>query len=138
MGRILGIDYGTKRTGIAVTDPLQIIVSGLTTVATQDLWRWLENYFSEEAIDRVVLGEPLHHDDRPAQFHHHVVGLQRKLNKAFPNVDTVLWDERFTSQAAKQAILLSGVKQKKRRQKDLIDKMSAVLILQDYMENNVW
>ncbi len=138
MARILGIDYGTKRTGLATTDPLQIIVSGLTTVATQDLWQWLENYFAEEDIEKVVLGEPLHHDDKPAQFHHHVIGLQRKLEKAFPDTEIVLWDERFSSQAAKQAILRSGAKKKKRQQKDLVDKMSATLILQDYMENNVW
>ncbi|MGK0366028.1 MAG: putative Holliday junction resolvase [Saprospiraceae bacterium] len=138
MGRILSIDYGTKRTGIAVTDPLQIIASGLTTVHTGELWEWLKKYISEENVERIVLGEPLHHDDKPAQFHHLVVGFSRKIKKSFPEIEVALWDERFTSQAAKQAILMSGAKKKKRRNKELIDKMSATLILQDYMENNVW
>jgi putative Holliday junction resolvase len=138
LGRILSIDYGTKRTGIAVTDPLQIIASGLTTVHTGELWEWLTKYISEESVERIVLGEPLHHDDKPAQFHHLVVGFSRKIKKSFPEIEVVLWDERFTSQAAKQAILMSGAKKKKRRQKELVDKMSATLILQDYMENNVW
>jgi len=134
----LSIDYGTKRTGIAVTDPLQIIASGLTTVHTGELWEWLEKYISEETVEKIVLGEPLHHDDKPAQFHHLVIGFSRKIKKSFPDIEVVLWDERFTSQAAKQAILMSGAKKKKRRQKELVDKMSATLILQDYMENNVW
>jgi len=138
VGRIISIDYGTKRTGIAVTDPLQIIASGLTTVHTSELWDWLQTYIAEESVDKVVLGEPLHHDDKPAQFHHLVIGFSRKIKKEYPDIEVVLWDERFTSQAAKQAILLSGAKKKKRRQKDLVDKMSAALILQDYMENNVW
>ena len=138
VARIMGIDYGTKRTGIAVTDPLCIIASGLTTVPTGELWLWLEQYFCEEEVDCVVLGEPLHHDDSPAQYHHLVVGLSRKIKKAYPDKEVVLWDERFTSQAAKQVILHSGAKQKKRRQKELTDKVSAALILQDYMENNVW
>lgn len=135
MGRILAIDYGTKRTGLAVTDPLQIIASGLDTVPTQGLLEYLEGYFQQEEVDTVVIGEPLHMDGQPAQVHHFVVGLKRKLEKQYPDKEIVLHDERFTSEDAKLAIRLSGASKKKRRDKSLVDKVSAALILQDYMDN---
>ena len=138
MARILGIDYGTKRTGIATTDPLQIIVSGLETVATSDLLEYLVNYLAQEQVEKIVVGEPLHADGSPAQIAHLVVGFVRKLKKTFPEVDVVTWDERYTSESAKAVILQSGVGRKKRREKALIDKVSAVLILEDYMQQNVW
>ena len=134
----MGIDYGTKRTGIAVTDPLQMIAAGLTTVATGELENWLSDYLATESVEKIVLGEPLHHDDRPAQYHHLVVGLARKLTKKYPDTEVVMWDERFTSQSAKQVILHSGAGKKKRQKKELVDKVSAALILQDYMQNRVW
>ena len=134
MARILAIDYGTKKTGLAVTDPLQIIANGLDTVATQDLLGFLQDYFLQEEVEAIVIGEPLYPDGNPAQIHHLVVGLSRKLKKLYPEKEVVLHDERFSSEDAKRAILLSGAKKKKRRDKSLVDKISAVIILQDYLE----
>ncbi len=133
MARIIGIDYGTKRTGIAVTDPLQIIVNGLTTVPTDEIFDFLKDYFEEEEVEKIVVGEPMHADGTPAQIAHLVVGFVRKLKKLYPDKEIVTHDERYTSVAAKAAILQSGAKQKKRRDKALVDKISATLILQDYL-----
>ncbi|MCG8327086.1 MAG: Holliday junction resolvase RuvX [Chitinophagales bacterium] len=135
MARILAIDYGTKRTGLAVTDPLQIIANGLDTVPTTDLLEYLSTYFQKEEVETIVLGEPLYPDGNPAQIHHLVIGFSRKLKKLYPDKEVVLHDERFTSEDAKRAILMSGAKRKKRQDKSLVDKISAVIILQDYMEN---
>jgi putative Holliday junction resolvase len=135
MSRILAIDYGTKRTGIAVTDPLQIIASGLTTVATAELFDFLAKYFQDEEVEKIVVGEPLHPDGNPAQIAHLVVGFVRKLKKEFPDKEVVMQDERFTSENAKQILLQSGIGQKKRRDKSLVDKISAALILEDYMKS---
>lgn len=135
MARVLAIDYGTKRTGIAVTDPLQIIASPLETIPTANLFEFLEAYLAQEEVETIVLGEPLHADGQPAQIHHLVVGVARKLRKAYPNVEIELWDERFTSEDAKKIILRSGAKKKKRRDKSLVDQVSASLILGDYMES---
>ena len=135
MSRILAIDYGTKRTGIAVTDPLQIIASGLTTVATGELFDFLAKYFQDEEVEKIVVGEPLHPDGNPAQIAHLVVGFVRKLKKEYPDKEVVMQDERFTSENAKQILLQSGIGQKKRRDKSLVDKISAALILEDYMKS---
>jgi putative Holliday junction resolvase len=134
VARILAIDYGTKRTGIAVTDPLQIIASGLDTVPTHQLLDFLAQYFEKEAVTTVVIGEPLHMDGQPNKFAHLVVGLKRKLEKLYPDLEVVLHDERFSSVDAKDIIRQSGAKKKKRQDKALVDKVSAALILQDYMD----
>ena len=134
MARILAIDYGTKRTGLAVTDPLQIIANGLDTVATSELEDYLQRYLEQEEVEAIVVGEPFYPDGNPAQIHHLVVGFVRRLKKLFPDIEVVTHDERFTSEEAKQIILQSGAKKKKRRDKGLVDKVSAVLILQDYLE----
>ena len=134
MARILAIDYGTKRTGLAVTDPLQIIANGLDTVATSELEDYLRRYLEQEEVEAIVVGEPFYPDGNPAQIHHLVVGFVRRLKKLFPDIEVVTHDERFTSEEAKQIILQSGAKKKKRRDKGLVDKVSAVLILQDYLE----
>ncbi len=134
MPRILAIDYGTKRTGLAVTDPLQIIASGLDTVATQELEEYLKQYLEQEEVETIVVGEPLYPDGKPAQIHHLVVGFVRKLKKLFPDIEVVTHDERYTSEEARQVILQSGARKKKRREKGLVDKVSAALILQDYLE----
>ncbi|MEQ8705021.1 MAG: Holliday junction resolvase RuvX [Phaeodactylibacter sp.] len=136
MARILSIDYGTKRTGLAVTDPLQIIPTGLDTVPTSELETYLQAYLAQEEVETIVVGEPLYPDGNPAQIHHMVVGLARKLRKLFPGVEVVMQDERFTSEEAKAVIRQSGARQKKRKDKALIDKVSAVLILRDYLEQN--
>ena len=134
MPRLLGIDYGTKRTGIAVTDPLQIIVNGLTTVASDDLFDFLSRYFVEEEVELIVVGDPMYPDGNPAQIAPLVKKMVAKLEKHFPDIPVVLHDERYTSEEAKKIILQSGVSKKRRRDKSLVDKISAVLILQDYIE----
>ena len=133
VARIMGIDYGTKRIGIAVTDPLQIIVNGLDTVTTKDIYSFLKQYCEEEEVEKIVVGEPFYPDGNPAQIHHLVVGFVRKLKKIYPDKEIVMHDERYTSEAAKEVIRNSGLKQKKRRDKSLVDKVSAVLILQEYL-----
>ena len=136
MARILSIDYGTKRTGLAVTDPLQIIASGLDSISTQVLFEYIEDYLEKEDVETIVVGEPMHLDGNPAQIAHIVVGFVRKLKKLYPHLNIVTHDERYTSEDAKKIILMSGAKKKKRQDKGLVDKISAVLILQDYMEEN--
>lgn len=133
MARILGIDYGTKRTGLSATDPLQIIVSGVDTIPTSEIFDYLKTYLKTEEVEKIVVGEPFYPDGNPAQIHHLVIGFSRKLQKRYPEIEVVLHDERFTSEAAKSVIFNSGAKQKKRRDKGLVDKISAVLILQDYL-----
>lgn len=135
MARILAIDYGTKRTGLAVTDPLQIIASGLETIPTREVFDYLSDYVRAEEVEKIVVGAPLHLDGTPAQIAHLVIGFVRQLSKLFPDIEIVTHDERFTSVEAKRIILQSGVKKKKRRDKSLVDKISAVLILQDYLQH---
>ena len=132
----MAIDYGTKRTGIAVTDPLQIIANGLDTIDTAGLLAYLEKYLAEEEVETVVVGEPLHADGSPTYLEPHIVGFIRKLQKVFPDLNIVRQDERFTSVMAKEALLESGLKKKKRREKGLIDKMAATILLQEYLETN--
>lgn len=132
----MAIDYGTKRTGLAVSDPLQIIASGLDTITTHELLEFLSAYFKEEEVETIVIGEPRHADGNPTKITHFVIGLERKLKKLYPEKRVILQDEAFTSADAKQIILQSGAKKKKRRDKGLVDKISAVLILQEYMERN--
>lgn len=135
MGRILAIDYGTKRVGIAVSDPLQIIANGLDTVATDRLFDFLKKYIGEEEVDLLVVGMPMHLDGRPAQIADKVERFIKEFQKLFPNIKVETRDERFTSEDAKIIIRKSGAKKKKRRDKSLVDKVAAVLILQDYMES---
>ena len=136
MSRILSIDYGTKRTGIAVSDPLQIIATGLDTVPTHQLMAFLKNYIQEEDVETIVVGEPFHADGTPSQISHLILGFVRQLKKEFPDITIERIDESFTSEEAKSIILRSGAKKKKRREKGLVDKISAVLILQDFMEKS--
>lgn len=135
MARILAIDYGTKRTGIAVSDPLQIIANGLDTLPTDTVFDFLKKYLSEEAVETIVVGEPMHEDGNPAQIAPQVNAFVKKIRELFPSVLVVMQDERFTSRDAKKIILQSGAKKKKRQDKALVDKISAVLILQEYLEN---
>ena len=134
MARIIAIDYGTKKTGLATTDPLQIICSPLTTVPTGELYDFLEKYIKDEEVEAIVVGEPLNTDGSPSQIAHFVVGLVRKLRKRYPDIPVHLQDERFTSQEARQIILQSGLKKKRRRDKTLVDKVSASLILQAFLD----
>ncbi len=135
MSRIMGIDYGTKRTGIAVTDPLQIISSGLTTVPTHELFDFIAKYLKEEEVEAIVVGEPMYPDGNPAQIADQVKGFVNKLRKQHPDIQVFMQDERYTSEMAKQIILQSGANRKKRRDKALVDKVSAALILEDYLNS---
>ncbi len=134
MGRIIAIDYGAKRCGIAVTDPLKMIASGLTTVDTAELFPFLERYFREEKVDRIVVGYPLSLDGSPTHATLPVEKLIKKLKKKFSGIETETEDERFTSKMAVEAMVASGMKKKQRRDKKTIDKMSATLILQSHLE----
>lgn len=134
MARILAIDYGTVKTGLAVTDPLQIIVSGLDTVATRELLTFLKTYCTKEGVEKIVIGYPRHPDGQPAQLVPEIEKLARQLEKQFPDIEVVFHDESLTSKQAREIILLTH-KRKKRRDKKLVDKVSAILILQDYLKH---
>lgn len=134
MARILAIDYGSKRVGIAVTDPLQIIATALTTVASHEAIAYLQNYIGKEAVERIVVGEAKHLDGSPAQSAPLIQAFIKQLQKAFPGIPVENEDERFTSKMAFQTMIDSGISKSKRRDKKLVDKISAVIILQSYLE----
>ncbi|PIB26940.1 Holliday junction resolvase RuvX [Maribacter sp. 4G9] len=134
MGRILALDYGQKRTGVAVTDELRIIASGLTTLATKDIIPFLTQYLKDEMVDVLVVGEPKQMNNQPSESEVYIKPFLTKLFEAFPDVKIERQDERFTSKIAFQSMLDSGLKKKQRRNKGLIDEISATLILQDYLK----
>ncbi|HJC17826.1 Holliday junction resolvase RuvX [uncultured Alistipes sp.] len=136
MGRILAIDYGTKRTGIAVSDPLRIIAGGLVTVETKELERWLADYFTREEVSTIVLGKPMQMDGTPSETWRYVEPLAARLRRAYPDKEVCFHDERFTSVMAHRTMLESGIGRMARRNKALVDKISATIILQSYMEFN--
>ncbi|TNE57599.1 MAG: Holliday junction resolvase RuvX [Bacteroidetes bacterium] len=138
MSRILAIDFGLKRTGIAVTDPLKIIASGLTTVPTGEVLAFLQQYCAEEEVECFVVGLPLHPDGNPAQIAPQCDTFVEQLRKLFPDKPVYRQDERYTSNEAKRIILESGAKKQKRRDKSLVDKVAAALILEQFMETNYW
>jgi|SRR5665647_668353 len=135
MARILCIDYGLKRTGIAVTDPLQIIATGLTTVDSRELIPFLKNYFKQELVELIVIGEPKNLDDSDTHATPLVKLAIKKLEKEFPLMPIKTVDERFTSKMARQAMLDMGMKKKDRRNKRTVDEIAATIMLQEYMEN---
>ena len=135
MGRILAIDYGTKRTGIAVSDPLRIIAGGLETVETKQLEKWLAQYMAREEVSTIVVGKPMQPNGAPSETWRFVEPLVRRLKAADPEKEVTLYDERFTSVLANRAIRESGIGKMARRDKALVDKVSATIILQDYMEH---
>ena len=133
MGRILALDYGSKRTGIAVTDELQIIASGLTTVPTNELLSFLKKYFSKENVELVLLGEPKQMNNTASQSEEAIQGFLKDFTTAFPKMKLERVDERFTSKMAFQSMIDSGLKKKQRRNKALVDEISATIILQSYL-----
>ena len=136
MGRILSIDYGKKRTGLAVTDPLQIIANGLATVSTSTLFDYLKDYTARENVEQIVIGRPTQPDGRPSENLGRVEQFVNRWRKAVPTIPIVFYDERFTSVIAQQAMIDGGVKKKRRREdKGLVDEISATIILQDYMKS---
>lgn len=135
MGRIIAIDYGTKRTGIAATDELQIIASGLTTVETPKLMSFLRDYFAKENIELVLVGEPTQKDGTPSDVEEEIQKFLKKIAKEFPSYRIKRVDERYSSKRAFQAMIDSGLKKKQRRNKALVDEIAATIILQDYLYN---
>ena len=133
MPRILAIDYGLKRTGIAVTDELQIIASGLTTVASETAIDFLRDYFSKEQVVKVLIGEPKQMDNTPSESTPIIEKFVAAFSKAFPEMKVVRVDERFTSKMAMSSMVASGMKKKQRRNKALIDEISATIMLRDYL-----
>jgi putative Holliday junction resolvase len=136
LARILSIDYGKKRTGIAVTDPLQIIAGGLATVSTSELFEWLKAYLSSEQVERIIIGEPLQPNGQPSENLQRVQQFVNRWRKAMPEVPIEYYDERFTSVIAHQAMLSGGLKKKARRDKALVDEISATIILEDYLRSS--
>jgi putative Holliday junction resolvase len=135
LGRILAIDYGTKRTGIAVTDPLRIIPGGLATVATHELPSFLAGYFSKEQVDLIVVGHPTNMNGEESASMQQIRPFVEKLKKQYPDKQVVMFDERFTSVLAQKAILEAGIKKMARRNKALVDEVSATIILESYMNS---
>ncbi len=135
MGRILAIDYGIKRTGIAVTDPNRIIATGLTTVNTPTLLQFLQDYCRQEAVDTFLVGEAKHLDNTPSESMKYIEPFVQKLAQAFPDKEIARIDERFTSKMAFQAMIDGGLKKKQRQNKGMIDQVSATIMLQNYMDS---
>ena len=135
MGRIIAIDYGTKRTGLAVTDPLRIIANALDTVETKGLEKWLADYFTKNDVDIIVLGKPSQMNGQPSETMRFIEPLATRLRRAYPDKEVVLYDERFTSVMAHRAMLESGIGKMARRDKALVDRISATIILQSYMDS---
>jgi putative holliday junction resolvase len=136
MARILAIDFGTKRTGIATTDPLQIISSPLDTFPTDKVINFLKDYFFTEEVERIIIGEPKKLDDTEAEILPKIRLFAQKLTETFPNIPIEWQDERFTSLDAQRIILASGIPKMKRRDKGLVDKVSASIILEEWMKAN--
>jgi putative Holliday junction resolvase len=135
MGRILALDYGTKRTGIAITDELQLIASGLTTVSTSELIPFLEQYFALEKVELVLVGEPKQKDGSASGSETYIQTFLKKFSAKFPGIEVKRVDERFTSKMAFQTMIDSGLNKKQRQNKALIDEISATIILQTYLHN---
>lgn len=133
MARILALDYGSKRTGIAVTDELQIIASGLATIPTSELMPWLEKYFKAENVELVLVGEPKQMNNTASQSEGAILEFLEKFKGKFPHMEVKRVDERFTSKMAVKTMIDSGLKKKKRRDKALLDEISATIILQTYL-----
>lgn len=130
----MSIDYGMKRTGLAVTDPLQIIATGLTTVETQQLMKFLKDYMSKEQVERIIIGEPRNLDDSATHATEVVLQFKKRLNKEFPHIPVESVDERYTSKMATRAMIDMGMKKKDRRNKALVDEIAATMMLQEYLE----
>ncbi len=135
MGRIIAIDYGTKRTGLAVTDPLRIIANVLDTVETKQLEKYLADYFLKNDVDIIVVGKPSQMNGQPSETMRYIEPLVGRLRHAYPQKQVVLYDERFTSVMAHRTMLESGIGKMARRDKALVDRISATIILQSYMDS---
>lgn len=135
MGRILALDYGSKRTGIAITDELQLIASGLTTVATSELMDFLKKYITSEKVDLILVGEPKQKDGTHSNIEKEIQKFLKKFSEVFSDLQVKRVDERYTSKMAFQTMIDSGMKKKQRQNKALVDEISATIILQEYLYN---
>ena len=133
MGRILSLDYGKKRTGIAVTDPLKLIAGGLATVSTLELYDFIKSYTAKENVERIVVGDPKQVDGSPSENKARIEQFVNRWKKDFPQIPIEYYDERFTSVLAHRAMITGGMKKKDRQDKARVDEISATIILQDYM-----
>jgi len=133
MGRIMAIDYGRKRVGIAVTDELQIIANGLTTVAAHEIFTFLRSYVQQEKVDAIAVGEPKQMNNQPSESLQFIIPFVNRLKKEFPGIPVEMVDERFTSKMAFQTMIDAGLKKKDRQNKELVDTISATIILQSYL-----
>ena len=137
MSRILAIDYGKKRTGIAVTDTLQMIANGLATIETKELEKFLTDYMAKEDVSTIVVGRPTQMNGEDSENMKRIEPFFNRLKKLFPNKEIVYYDERFTSVLAHQAMLQSGIGKKARQDKALVDKISATIILEDFLQRKM-
>ena len=135
MGRILGIDYGRKRTGVAVTDPLQIIAGNLATVPTHTLMQFIKDYISRESVERIVIGKPTQLNGEPSESMKYITPFVNRLQKELPDMPVVMYDERFTSTIAHQTMIDGGMKKSDRRDKSRVDAIAATIILNDYLQS---
>lgn len=136
MGRILSIDYGRKRTGLAVTDTMQIVATGLGTIPTHTLMDFLKGYMKENVVDMVIIGLPKQMNYTPSESMKYITPFVNRLSKEIPELKIEMYDERFTSKIAQKALIMGGAKRSQRQNKEIIDEMSAVIILNDYLESN--
>ena len=137
MSRILAIDYGQKRTGIAVTDPLQMIANGLATIDTKELEKFIVDYVAKEDVSTIVMGKPTQMNGENSENMKRIEPFFNRLKKLFPDKEITYYDERFTSVLAHQAMLQSGIGKKARQNKALVDKISATIILEDYLQSSM-
>lgn len=135
MGRILGIDFGRKRTGVAVTDPLGIVAGNLATVPTHTLMQFIQDYIGREQVDRIVIGNPMQLNGQPSESMKYITPFVNKLRKVLPDMPVVMYDERFTSTIAHQAMIDGGMKKSDRRDKSRVDAIAATIILNDYLQS---
>jgi len=134
LGRVLAIDYGRKRVGLAISDPTKLIANGLTTISNHELWDYLKDNDYTKELECIVVGYPKKMNNEPSQIVEQINPFVKKLKKLFPEIEISLMDERFTSKIATKAIFLAGAKKKDRKNKALIDKVSATIILQSYLD----
>lgn len=135
MGRILGIDYGRKRTGIAVTDPLKIVAGNLDTVPTHTLMQYIKDYVAREQVERIVIGKPTQLNGEPSDSMKYIEPFVNRLHKELPDMPVVMYDERFTSTLAHKAMIDGGMKKSDRRDKARVDAIAATIILNDYLQS---
>ena len=135
MGRIMGIDYGRKRTGVAVTDPLKIVAGNLATVPTHTLMQFIKDYMAKEEVERIVVGQPSQLNGEPSESMRYITPFVNRLKTELPEVPVVMYDERFTSTIAHQAMIDGGMKKSDRRDKSRVDAIAATIILNDYLQS---